>query len=129
MYLEELKKCIGRKAVLLELTLKELVVGKTYVIYNGLINDDNPNYYAFPMIGVFDSLITGAAAFRDVQQAWTGSLHYLCSAGTYHPDTYRFYLDRRSASGLTNTLIKEELLFKTSRPLEKGWSEPPGGSA
>lgn len=131
MFLEELKKNDQRKAILLEIMPKDLIAGMPYVIYNGLIKDDNPKYFAFPMIGVFDSLINGGAAFRHIQQAWSGALHYLCSAGTYESDTYRFYLDRRSASALTNTLIKEELMARTNGLLEKGspfFSEPLGDS-
>jgi len=123
MFLEELKKHEQRKAVLLEIMPKDLVAGASYVIYNGLLRDDHPRYYAFPMIGVFHSVINGAAAFRDIQQVWTESLHYLCCEGTYHPDTYRFYLDRRIAASHTNELIREELLFRTCGPVEKGWSD------
>ena len=66
LYEKELKKHHYRKAVLLQVLPADLVIGLTYYIYNGYVGVEHPDYYTFPITGIFDRLSDGLPLFRDI---------------------------------------------------------------
>lgn len=96
LYEKELKKHNYRKAALLQVATTDLVKDLTYYIYNGCLGIEHPDYYACPIIGIFDGrLIDGAPLFRDIHQEWDSTLHRVLDSWAYDPAIYNFHLNRR----------------------------------
>lgn len=95
LYEKELKKHHYRKAVLLQVLPADLVIGLTYYIYNGYVGVEHPDYYTFPITGIFDRLSDGLPVFRDIHREWDSTLHHVLDSWTYDPAAYNFYLNRR----------------------------------